>query len=188
MFTRSPEPVMRDVTLDFAPCTSVDVISLTSTITNEDHILWPNERAVFTCETRGSVLVNNWTSNDYIGDGISLIFNNLELGNDTQYGSRSIAKLTKVNYNYVMVSQLHITTSSMFQTSSVVCTNFNGTSKIITFSVLGMNNNNNIVIIVGASRSELIIISQYPGSPSEPAYEAILEVATEMYALADKKY
>ena len=36
-----------------------------------------------------------------------------------------------------MISQLHITTSSEFQTSSVACTNFNGTSKTITFSVLG---------------------------------------------------
>ena len=118
--------------------TSVDVtVYLTSTIANEDHILWPNEEVIFTCETRGSVLVNNWTSNDYIGDGISLIFNNLELGDDTQSGYRSVAKLTKVSYNYVMVSQLHIMTSSEFQTSSVTCTNFNGTSQEITFSVLG---------------------------------------------------
>ena len=108
-----------------------------STITNEDHILWPNEEVIFTCETRGSVLVNNWTSNDYIGDGISLIFNNTEIGDGTQSGSRYIAKFTKVSYNYVMISQLHIMTSSEFQTSSVTCTNFNGTSKTITFSVLG---------------------------------------------------
>ena len=108
-----------------------------STITNEDHILWPNEEVIFTCETRGLVLVSNWTSNDYIGDGISLIFNNLqEPGDDTQFGSRSIAKLTQVSYNYVMVSQLHIMTSSEFQTSSVTCTNFDGTSQTITFSVL----------------------------------------------------
>ena len=108
-----------------------------STITNEDHILWPNEEVIFTCETRGLVLVSNWTSNDYIGDGISLIFNNFrEPGDDTQFGSRSIAKLTQVSYNYVMVSQLHIMTSSEFQTSSVTCTNFDGTSQTITFSVL----------------------------------------------------
>jgi hypothetical protein len=74
---------------------SVDVVNLTSTITNEDHILWPSEEVVFTCETIGSVLVNNWTSSDYIGDDISLIFNNQEqlLGNDTRSGSRSIAQL-----------------------------------------------------------------------------------------------
>ena len=132
----NPESVATDGT--FTSCgTSVDVIHLTSTITNEDHILWPNEEVIFTCETRGSVLVNNWTSNDYIGDDISLIFNNLELGDDTQSGSRSVAKLTRVNYNYVMVSELHIMTSSLFQTSSVACTNFNGTSQNITFSVLG---------------------------------------------------
>ena len=125
----------------FTSCgTSVDVIHLTSTITNEDHILWPNEKAIFTCETRGSVLVNNWTSNDYIGDGISLIFNQSETRRrHTQFGSRSFAKLTTVNYTYniMMVSQLHIMTSSKFQTSSVACTNFNGTSQEITFSVLG---------------------------------------------------
>ena len=108
-----------------------------STITNEDHILWPNEEVIFTCETRGSVLVNNWTSNDYIGDGISLIFDNKEVGDGTQSGSRYIAKLTKVIYDYVMMSQLRIMTSSEFQTSYVTCTNFNGTSKTITFSVLG---------------------------------------------------
>ena len=122
----------------FSSCdTLVDVIHLTSTIANEDHILWPNEEVIFTCETRGSVLVNNWTSNDYIGDGISLIFDNKEVGDGTQSGSRYIAKLTKVIYDYVMMSQLHIMTSSEFQTSSVTCTNFNGTSKTITFSVLG---------------------------------------------------
>ena len=38
-----------------------------------------------------------------------------------------------------MVSQLRINTSSLFQTSSVACTNFNGTSKKITFSVLSNN-------------------------------------------------
>ena len=66
----NPESVTTDGT--FTSCgTSVDVINLTSTITNEDHILWANEEAIFTCETRGSVLVNNWTSTDYIGDGIS---------------------------------------------------------------------------------------------------------------------
>ena len=135
---RNPESVTTDGT--FTSCgTSVDVIHLTSTITNKDHILWANEEVIFTCETRGLVLVNNWTSNDYIGDGISLIFNNLrEPGNDTQLkGSRSIAKLTQISYNYVMVSQLHIMTSSEFQTSSVTCTNFNGTSQKISFSVLG---------------------------------------------------
>ena len=93
---------------------------------------------VFTCETRGSILTNNWTSNDYIGDNISLIFNNLEFGNDDKSGSRSNAMLIRVDYNYVMVSQLRIRTSSLFQTSSVACTNYNGTSKNITFSVLGM--------------------------------------------------
>ena len=134
--TKNSELVTTD---DTSPScgTSVDVINLMSTIANEDHILWPNEEVIFTCETRGSILVNKWTSNDYIGDGISILFNNLELGNDTQSGSRSIAKLIKVSYNYVMVSQLHIMTSSEFQTSSVACTNFNGTSKNITFSVLG---------------------------------------------------
>ena len=112
----------------FSSCdTLVDVIHLTSTIANEDHILWPNEEVIFTCETRGSVLVNNWTSNNYIGGGISLSFNNLGLGNDTQFGSRSVAKLTKISYHYVMVSQLRIMTSSEFQTSSVACTNFYNT-------------------------------------------------------------
>ena len=38
-----------------------------------------------------------------------------------------------------MASQLRINTSSLFQTSSVACTNFYGTSKKITFSVLGNN-------------------------------------------------
>ena len=121
----------------FSSCdTLVDVIHLTSTIANEDHILWPNEEVIFTCETRGSALVSNWTSNDYIGGGISLSFNNLGLENDTLFGFRSVAKLTKVSYNYVMVSQLRIMTSSEFQTSSVACTNFYGTSQTITFSVL----------------------------------------------------
>ena len=139
----SEQPTPESATTDgtFTSCgTSVDVINLTSTITNEDHILWANEEIIFTCETRGSVLVNNWTSNDYIGDGIASIFNNYnEIGDGTQSGSRYITKLKKISYNHdcVMISQLHIMTSSEFQTSSVTCTNFNGTSKKITFSVLG---------------------------------------------------
>ena len=56
----------------------------------------------------------------------------------SQDGSRSSAKLTRIDYNYVMASQLHITTLSQFQTSTVACKNFNGSSKEITFSVLGM--------------------------------------------------
>lgn len=67
--TRDPE----SVTTACDTITSIDVIYLTSTITNENHILWPNEEVIFTCETRGSILVNTWTSNDYIGDGISLV-------------------------------------------------------------------------------------------------------------------
>ena len=123
-------------------CAIVDVINLTSTITDEDYILWPNEEVVFTCETRGLILVNEWTSDDYIGHDISLIFDNTNnnIGDELlpQTGSKSSAKLTKIDYNYVMASQLHIRTSSLFQTSTVSCKNFNGTSKKITFSVLGM--------------------------------------------------
>ena len=116
------------------------MINLTSTIIDEDYILWPNEEVVFTCETRGLILVNEWTSDDYIGHNISLIFNN-NMGDEVQSptGSRSTsAKLTRIDYNYVMASQLNITTSSQFQTSTVACKNFNGSSKEITFSVLGM--------------------------------------------------
>lgn len=116
------------------------MITLTSTIKNEDRILWPNEDIIFTCETRGLILntvTHVWTSDDYIGDGISLIINNL--GDEILNGSRSYAKLTRIHYNYTMVSQLHIRTSASFQTSKVTCTSFYGTSREITFSVLGMS-------------------------------------------------
>ena len=112
------------------------MINLTSTITDSDHILWPEEEVVFTCETRGFILIHEWTSDDY---NISLIIdNNNNIGNKVQSGSRSSATLTRIDYNYVMISQLRIRTSSLFQTSMVACTDVNGTSKNITFSVLGI--------------------------------------------------
>lgn len=119
-------------------CTVAGSINLTSTIADEGHILWPEKEVVFTCETRGSILTHEWTSDDYIGDGISLSFSNLGDVAQTQSGSRSSATLVRIDYDYVMVSQLRIRTSSLFQSSSVACTSFNGTSQNITFSVLGM--------------------------------------------------
>ena len=112
------------------------MINLTSTITNEDHILWPGEEVFFTCQTRGLILA--WTSDDYIGESdIALEFfvyiNNLGDMKTTQ--SSSMAILTSVDR--VMTSELHIKTSSQFPTSTVACTNVNGASKNITFSVLG---------------------------------------------------
>ena len=124
--------------------TATDMINLTSTITNENHILWPEMEVIFTCETslvqRGLVL--EWTSDDYIGEGgIALKFSVFidNLGDTrtldlTQTGSMAI--LTSVDH--MMASQLRIKTSSQFPTSSVTCTNFNGTSQTIMFSVLGM--------------------------------------------------
>ena len=114
------------------------MIKLTSTITNEDHniILWPGEEVVFTCQTRGLIL--EWTSDDYIGESdIALEFfvyiDNLGDMKTTQ--SSSMAILTSVDH--VMTSELRIRASSQFPTSTVACTNVNGTSKNITFSVLG---------------------------------------------------
>ena len=120
--------------------TATDMINLTSTITNENHTLWPEMEVNFTCETRGLVL--EWTSDDYIGEGgIALEFSVFidNLGDTrtldlTQTGSMAI--LTSVDH--MMASQLRIKTSSGFPTSSVTCTNFNGTSQTIMFSVLGM--------------------------------------------------
>ena len=124
--------------------TATDMINLTSTITSADHLLWPEEEVVFTCETRGLVL--EWTSDDYIGEGgialeFSVFIDNLgDIRTVDQSGSTTI--LTNVDHN--MASQLRIRTSSQFPTSSVTCRNFNGTSTPIVFSVLGMyifNNN-----------------------------------------------
>ena len=137
--TTDIEPVVTTGVISTA-CPTADMIILTSTIPNEDYILWPNEEVLFTCETRGFMLVNEWTSDDYIGRGISLIFdNNNIMGDEVKSGSRSMAALTRIDYNYVMVSQLRITTSSLFQTSKVTCTNSNKISKSIKFSVLGMH-------------------------------------------------
>ncbi len=114
------------------------MINLTSTITSEGYLLWPEEEVVFTCETRGLVL--EWTSDDYIGEGgialeFSVFIDNLgDVRTADQTGSTAI--LTNIDHN--MASQLRIKTSSQFPTSSVSCTNFNDTSTPIEFSVLGM--------------------------------------------------
>ena len=112
-------------------------MSLTSTIRNEDHILWPEQEVVFTCETRGLVL--QWISDNYIGEGgISLEFyvSICNLGDTITTLTGSTAILSNVDHS--MVSEFHIKTSPQFPTSTVGCTNFNETSKYITFSVLGM--------------------------------------------------
>ena len=134
-----PTPASRDSEPeDAVSCTATDELNLISTITDEYYILWPNEEVVFTCETiGGSILVHEWTSDDYINN--SLIFDsNNTVGDEMQSSSGSSVTLIRVDYNYVMVSQLRITTSSQFPMSTVTCTNFNGISKNITFSVLGI--------------------------------------------------
>ena len=119
--------------------TANDLMNLTSTITSEDHLLWPEEEVVFTCETRGLEL--EWTSDDYIGEGgialeFSVFIDNLgDIRTVDQSGSTTI--LTNAAHN--MSSQLRIKTSSEFPTSSVTCRNFNDTSAPIEFSVLGMH-------------------------------------------------
>ena len=101
----------------------------------------PGEVVTFTCVTRGSPIIA-WRSDDYIGT-TQLEFaavNNVGATDGNQ--NTAIATLTGnvvVGGVRVLISELKITTSSTFPTSSVSCVHIgSGAVNTTSFQVLGM--------------------------------------------------
>ena len=104
----------------------------------------PQQQLVFTCMVRNSRILE-WQSDEYIGTGGDSIpiysvgsrDNVTSGGNPSTYATRVSA--TMENGITVIVSQLFITATEQFSTSTVTCQiNINGPSKSITFYTTGM--------------------------------------------------
>ena len=108
------------------------------------NLSYAQQRVVFTCVTRNSTLLE-WESTDYIGEGGNVIQissygdNNVtrSLSNPDTYATRvSVSVEDGVT---VIVSQLFITVSEQFPTSSVTCRiDEQGPRKTISFNTTGI--------------------------------------------------
>ena len=107
-------------------------------------IVYQGQGIVFTCVTRGSPILA-WSSDDYVGTGgILLEFLSINLPGFTQGAmDNTFAVLKSVDSeSLVLESELHLTVSSSFPTSTVACLGVNtGLSDNITFHVSGKESN-----------------------------------------------
>ena len=108
------------------------------------HLALPGQRLVFTCVTRGSTLLE-WRSNEHIGingDDIQIYSvgsrdNVTSVTIPTTYATR--VSVTVEDGITVIVSQLFITASEQFPTSSVTCRiNGQGPIESISFNTTGI--------------------------------------------------
>ena len=119
-------------------------VTLNSTLIR-GHLALPGQRVVFTCVIRNSTLLE-WQSNDYIGingDNIQIYsvgsrtLNVTSVTIPTTYATR--VNVTVEDGVPVIVSQLFITASEQFPTSSVTCRiNGQGPQETISFNTTGM--------------------------------------------------
>jgi len=109
-------------------------VSLNSTLIRGRYAL-PNQRVTFTCITRNATVLN-WISTDYIGAGNFFPIPSVGIARNRTSGSAVATRLdTYVDSgSTVIISQLHITASEQFPTSSVTCRiNGEGPSETIDF-------------------------------------------------------
>ena len=117
-------------------------VSLNSTLFLGEYAR-PGQRVTFTCEARDTSILE-WHSDEYIGTGGDRIeiLRSGDGRNETRLGGETVATTVSVNtYSgvTVIISQLHIMTSELIPTSSVMCaTNGNGPRKTISFRTTGI--------------------------------------------------
>ena len=109
------------------------------------NLSYAQQRVVFTCVTRNTTILE-WESNDYIGEGghdIQIFsagdnkLNVTSLSNPDTYATR-VSVIVEDGVT-VIVSQLFITASEQFPTSSVTCRiDGQGPRKTISFNILGI--------------------------------------------------
>ena len=108
------------------------------------NLSYPQQKVVFTCVTWNTTILE-WRSNDYIGEGSHDIQissagdNNVtrSLLNPDTYATR--VSVSVEDGVAVIVSQLFITATEQFPTSSVTCRiNGQGPRQIISFNILGI--------------------------------------------------
>ena len=125
------------------PAIALRELRLNSTLIH-GHLALPGQTIVFTCVTRNSTILE-WQSNEHIGtDGDDIQIYSVGSRNNvtsvtipTTYATR--VSVTTENGITMIVSQLYITTSEQFPTSSVTCRiNGQGPIKTISFNTTGM--------------------------------------------------
>ena len=120
----------------------------------DGHLAYPGQRVVFTCVTRNSSILE-WRSDEHIGtDGDDIQIYSIGTDRDnvtsvtipTTYATRD--SVTMDNGITVIVSQLFITASDRFPTSSVTCgINSLGPRQTISFNTIGTALNATVFII-----------------------------------------
>lgn len=117
-------------------------VTLNSTL-NNGVVAYPQQKLVFTCVTRGSLILE-WCSDEYIGrngDRLQLLSVNCVGANVTSDNSDASATCLSVfNVNgTVIVSELHVTASLQHPQSTVSCKNAGlGSSRIFSFQTSGV--------------------------------------------------
>ena len=128
------------------PVRALRDIMLNSTLIGGD-LAYSRQRIVFTCVARNSTILE-WQSNEHIGmDGDNIQIYSVGPRDNvtsvtilTTYATR--VSVTMENGITVIVSQLFITASEQFPTSSITCRiNGQGPIKTISFDTTGIHNN-----------------------------------------------
>ena len=103
----------------------------------EDDFQCPGQVLVFTCETRGSIIIT-WRSVEYIGANRLQFSDGRVVGNEESAGA-TVANLTRnvvENGERVLESQLRITVGSTISSPSISCARDSGNADSVTLHVL----------------------------------------------------
>lgn len=84
----------------------------------------PGEQIIFTCVTRGSLIIS-WKSDEYIGAGGTRVeFAAVDVGKDVQINPNAAATLVSaevINGTRILTSKLTVTATSDYQNPSITC-------------------------------------------------------------------
>ena len=97
---------------------------MVATTISDKQVVCPGDQVNFTCETRGSDIIA-WTSKEYINRGGTRVdFAAFNVGVTMRIGKNTVATLVSadvINGIRVLVSQLMITVSPLYQNPSITC-------------------------------------------------------------------
>ena len=114
--------------LHFLPAITAQNVMLTSTL-SDDHVAHPQEKLVFLCETRGSLILE-WYSDEFIGRNgerlqlLSIDCTSRNYSSNTNPNTvATCLHVSNEDGDTVILSQLCILVSGDFQTATVTCLN-----------------------------------------------------------------
>ena len=119
---------------------AVEDVTLSSTLTIQ--LAYPDQVIIFTCTTRGSGILE-WRSDEYIGSSTLQILSLSSAPSSVVSRSNSDTVATRVsttteNGVLVITSELQITASTLYPTSTIICGNSgDGSTRNITFQTAG---------------------------------------------------